>query len=72
MRFARVPANVQVCAGAPSKRDITKFVPEDIGISSASASNAVRARRDKVTVGEAPFASTVLMTVLMFLIGRLI
>ena len=32
MRFARVPANVQVCAGTPSKRDITKFVPEDIGI----------------------------------------
>ena len=40
VRFARVPANVQVCIGAPSDRDITKCVPEDTGISSVSACNA--------------------------------
>jgi hypothetical protein len=58
VRSARVPANVQVCTGAPSERDITKFVPEDVGIFSASVCSATQARRDKATVGEMPFAST--------------
>jgi hypothetical protein len=58
VRFARVPANVQVHIGAPSERDITKFVPEEVGISSSSACSAARARRDRVTVGGTPFRRT--------------